>query len=66
MKKNSKKIIVFLGASIGNFSIKETVKFLKEVSRKMTPQDVFMIGFEVVENLLDSKMHFADSLWKIK
>ncbi|MEX2591990.1 MAG: L-histidine N(alpha)-methyltransferase [Anditalea sp.] len=47
LKKNSRKIIVFLGASIGNFSIKETMDFLKETSEKMTPQDLLVIGFDL-------------------
>lgn len=43
----NRKIILFLGASIGNFSSKETLRFLKEISSGMDDEDLFIIGFDL-------------------
>lgn len=44
---DQKKVILFLGASIGNFSKEETVIFLKNISKTMKKEDLFIIGFDL-------------------
>nr|WP_026838357.1 L-histidine N(alpha)-methyltransferase [Gillisia sp. JM1] len=40
-----KKVILFLRASIGNFSYLETVKFLRDIHKTMHPGDILLFGF---------------------
>lgn len=53
---DSPKIILFLGSSIGNFTRKESVKFLSDISRFMKPADRLLVGFDLIkdENVLIS------------
>lgn len=44
---NKRKIILFLGASIGNLNLQETLFFLKKVSRTMGEEDLLIIGFDL-------------------
>ena len=44
---NRKKVILFLGASIGNFSYVETVDFLREIHNTMKTGDFLLIGFDL-------------------
>lgn len=47
-KKNcDKKIVLFLGSNIGNFSHEETIDFLSSVRKKMVAGDIFFIGFDL-------------------
>lgn len=41
------KIIMFLGASIGNFTHFEATTFLKNVSGAMSPTDLMVVGFDL-------------------
>jgi|AntAceMinimDraft_17_1070374.scaffolds.fasta_scaffold16001_2 dimethylhistidine N-methyltransferase len=45
--KNIKKIIFFIGNSFGNFSEKESVKFLNKISNYLTKKDLLFIGFDL-------------------
>lgn len=42
-----KKFILFLGASIGNFSFVETVDFLRDIYTTMHPGDLLLTGFDL-------------------
>ena len=44
---SAKKIIVFLGSSIGNFEHKEAELFLKVLSNKLNEDDLLLIGFDL-------------------
>lgn len=44
---NNRKIVLFLGASIGNFSLEETLQFLQETSSGMDDEDILIIGFDL-------------------
>jgi len=41
------KVILFLGASIGNYTTHETVTFLKNVAAGMSPTDLMIVGFDL-------------------
>ncbi|MBZ9731622.1 L-histidine N(alpha)-methyltransferase [Salegentibacter sp. JZCK2] len=43
----ARKIILFLGASIGNFSPQETILFLKRINQTMHKEDLLTIGFDL-------------------
>ncbi len=45
-----RKIILFLGANIGNFDHKSAVSFLKSIRENLLPQDYLMIGFDLRKN----------------
>ena len=47
--KESKKIICFLGSTIGNFSPIQTITFLSNLKRIMNPDDLLLIGFDRVK-----------------
>jgi L-histidine N-alpha-methyltransferase len=44
---HAKKVILFMGANIGNFSIQEAREFLKRLTNTMKPRDLLMIGFDL-------------------
>jgi L-histidine N-alpha-methyltransferase len=49
LKKNNdtKKLVLFLGSNIGNFTIRESLQFLKEVKDSLNKDDLFLIGFDL-------------------
>lgn len=49
-KSDKKKIILFLGSNIGNFSEEQALAFFKDLRRVMNPQDLLFIGFDLHKN----------------
>jgi L-histidine Nalpha-methyltransferase len=47
---NKPKLIIFLGSSIGNFTSKEASDLLKVISKNMTDDDFFLIGFDMIKD----------------
>jgi L-histidine Nalpha-methyltransferase len=49
IKKVSKKnkLVLFLGANIGNFSRTAALDFLRSVNKKLSPGDLLLIGFDL-------------------
>ncbi|HCM76716.1 MAG TPA: L-histidine N(alpha)-methyltransferase [Cytophagales bacterium] len=45
-----KKLILFLGANIGNFNTEEAVGFVKRLAANMNNQDQLLIGFDLKKN----------------
>ena len=50
LPKQRKKILCFLGSTIGNFNIKEATIFLRNVRELMQPEDLLLIGFDLVKD----------------
>ncbi|NJK83631.1 MAG: L-histidine N(alpha)-methyltransferase [Saprospiraceae bacterium] len=44
---DTRQVILFLGANIGNFSLPKAATFLQRVRRQMGPKDLLMIGFDL-------------------
>ncbi len=44
-----RKLITFLGSTIGNFSDQERVAFLKNIAASMSPADRFLLGLDMVK-----------------
>jgi dimethylhistidine N-methyltransferase len=42
-----RKVILFLGANIGNYTIEEAAQFLKKLSSAMNKEDLLLIGFDL-------------------
>jgi L-histidine Nalpha-methyltransferase len=49
-KSARRKIILFLGSNIGNFSDEQALKFFRHLHEVMNPQDLFFIGFDLHKN----------------
>jgi dimethylhistidine N-methyltransferase len=49
-KSNKKKIILFLGSNIGNFSEAQALTFFEELREVMNPNDLLFIGFDLHKN----------------
>ncbi|MFN6945834.1 MAG: L-histidine N(alpha)-methyltransferase [Cytophagaceae bacterium] len=45
--KKTKKLVLFLGSNIGNFDLKETMTFLKELHDSLNKDDLLLIGFDL-------------------
>jgi L-histidine N-alpha-methyltransferase len=45
--KETKKVFLFLGANIGNFTTEEAIDFLTEISVAMSSDDHLLIGFDL-------------------
>lgn len=44
------KVVLFLGGNIGNMEVEEATDFCREVRKRMQPDDVFVIGFDLKKN----------------
>lgn len=42
-----RKVLLFLGSTIGNFTYKDALKFLKELFKRMNSEDMLLIGFDL-------------------
>lgn len=45
--KNERKVVLFLGANIGNFTYEESVDFLTKLKSYLNPGDQVLIGFDL-------------------
>jgi dimethylhistidine N-methyltransferase len=45
-----RKLVLFLGSTIGNFEPEEAEAFLKNVRRSLKPGDALLIGFDLIKN----------------
>lgn len=45
-----KKIVLFLGANIGNMNKQEAFQFCKDIRAKLNAGDVFLVGFDLKKN----------------
>ncbi len=45
--EGARKVVLFLGANIGNFDATESVAFLKKIAQQLSPDDRLMIGFDL-------------------
>ena len=45
--KGVRKVVLFLGANIGNFDATESVAFLKKIAQQLSADDRLMIGFDL-------------------
>ncbi len=57
----SKKAVLFLGASIGNFTFEEALNFLQKLHASLTPGDVVLIGFDLKKNPAEILAAYNDS-----
>lgn len=42
-----RKVILFLGSNIGNFTFRESLTFFREISARLDPGDLLMTGFDL-------------------
>jgi len=42
-----RKVLLFLGSTIGNFKYKDALKFLKKLNQRMNREDLLLIGFDL-------------------
>lgn len=42
-----RKVLLFLGSTIGNFVYEDAIKFLKELKHRMNREDLLLIGFDL-------------------
>ncbi len=47
LQDQKRKVILFLGASIGNFDYHETMAFLQDIAETMNTEDLLIIGFDL-------------------
>lgn len=45
--RDKRKLILFMGANIGNMSFDEARQFVKQITEHMNPDDLLMIGFDL-------------------
>lgn len=45
--REERKLILFMGANIGNMSVDEARQFVKQLAEHMNPDDLLMIGFDL-------------------
>ncbi|MFB6306895.1 MAG: L-histidine N(alpha)-methyltransferase, partial [Flavobacteriales bacterium] len=46
-KSTNKKVVLFLGGNIGNFSDDESLNFLRTLKNKLQKDDILLIGFDL-------------------
>ncbi|HEY8400561.1 MAG TPA: L-histidine N(alpha)-methyltransferase [Cytophagaceae bacterium] len=57
---NIRRIILFLGANIGNSTPKEALSFLKEIKKHLNPGDKALIGFDLKKHPRDILQAYDD------
>ncbi len=45
-----RKLITFLGSTIGNFHSPERIAFLRGVAKVMSPEDSFLLGLDMLKS----------------
>lgn len=45
-----RKVILFMGANIGNFPVTDAAEFLRKLSRPLTKNDLLLIGFDLIKD----------------
>lgn len=45
-----RKVILFMGANIGNFAVSDAAEFLKKLARPLTKDDMLLIGFDLIKD----------------
>ena len=61
-RSDKKKIILFLGSNIGNFSEEQALHFFKDLRRVMNERDLLFIGFDLHKNPKTILNAYDDSL----
>ncbi len=56
-----KNLIIFLGSSFGNFSPNDGYKFLQKINSTMKPDDLFLIGLDLVKDKQILESAYDDS-----
>lgn len=46
----ARKIVLFLGANIGNYSETQAIEFLSSIRKNLKPNDLLMVGFDLRKN----------------
>ncbi|MEM6632053.1 MAG: L-histidine N(alpha)-methyltransferase [Bacteroidota bacterium] len=59
--KEFRKVLLFMGGNIGNFSEAETHTFLKKIHSYMNPNDLLVIGIDLWKNPLTIEAAYNDS-----
>lgn len=44
------KLVLFLGANIGNFSVEKARQFCREIRKQLSPGDLLLIGFDLAKD----------------
>jgi len=58
---DKKNLIIFLGSSFGNFSPNDGSKFLQKINSTMKPDDLFLIGLDLVKDKQILESAYDDS-----
>ena len=58
---DERKLVLFLGSTIGNFEPDEAQAFLKNVRRSLAPRDALLIGFDLIKNADDLHAAYNDA-----
>jgi len=58
---DKKNLIIFLGSSFGNFSTNDGYKFLQKINSTMKPDDLFLIGLDLVKDKQILESAYDDS-----
>jgi L-histidine Nalpha-methyltransferase len=51
LPRDGRRLIAFLGGTIGNFKPEQRAPFLREVARQMAPTDSFLLGTDLVKDI---------------
>lgn len=58
--RNRKKVILFLGSNIGNFTHEKAIDFLKELRKSTRNGDMLLIGFDLMKHPIAIKKAYDD------
>lgn len=58
---HAKKIVAFLGSSLGNFDSQNAIEFLSKIHSSMRKGDLFLLGLDLVKNLRVLEKAYNDS-----
>ncbi|MBI3014703.1 MAG: L-histidine N(alpha)-methyltransferase, partial [Candidatus Tectomicrobia bacterium] len=59
--EEGRRLVAFLGSTIGNLTAEEAVAFLRNVARLLIPQDRFLLGTDLVKDVALLERAYNDS-----
>ncbi|MFT5618082.1 MAG: L-histidine N-alpha-methyltransferase [Arenicella sp.] len=57
---NQRKVVMFLGANIGNYSREQSIDLINQISARLQPNDLLLIGFDLKKHPQTVRTAYSD------
>ncbi|QCK15385.1 L-histidine N(alpha)-methyltransferase [Mangrovivirga cuniculi] len=60
-KDSKKRVLLFMGGNIGNFTLEDATDFISELSKRLRPEDELFVGFDLKKDPRQIQSAYDDS-----